>query len=141
MKIAEIIEANINQQLSRFRDDGSTYRGKPMPHYDDSDIFQKYELDSYDDNTDIVNYDVTGIANQDPSINIDNNSLKAAIKNDLQILSPKQQQVLKMRFFQELTHEQIAEYLGVTRSRIRQIEAQAIRKLHKNKQGQVRNFI
>jgi RNA polymerase primary sigma factor len=48
-------------------------------------------------------------------------------------LRPREQEVLRMRFgldgSQEQTLKQVAEVLGVTRERVRQIEARALRRL------------
>lgn len=47
----------------------------------------------------------------------------------LRILSPRAQQIIELRFYQGKLLEEIAAVLKVTRERVRQLEAQAIRKL------------
>jgi transcriptional regulator with XRE-family HTH domain len=44
-------------------------------------------------------------------------------------LTPREQRVLRMRFYEDMTLEATREALGVSRERVRQIEAKAIRKL------------
>lgn len=69
-------------------------------------------------------------------------ALELAIKG----LSPKEVKVLKLRFGfdgkQEMTLEEVGKIFGVTRERIRQIEAKAIKKLqHPNKTKVFKNFL
>ena len=49
--------------------------------------------------------------------------------DNLDILSPRERKVLKMRFGEGKTLAEIAEQLCVTRERVRQLEAKALRKL------------
>ena len=80
--------------------------------------------------------------------------LEAVISHDLQdkihqmlnTLSPKEERILRMRFGlgDETPHtlEEVGQTFGVSRERIRQIEAQALRKLkHPNRSDQLRNFV
>jgi len=48
-----------------------------------------------------------------------------------EVLSPREAAVIKMRFYQDMNLEQIAVAFSVTRERIRQIEAKALRKIRK----------
>ncbi len=90
-----------------------------------------------DDETDslsdfIVDKDTN--APQDEAINYD---LAGHMKDLLSTLSPKEEQVLRMRFGlddgNELTLEEIGAIFNVTRERIRQIETKALRKLRQPK--------
>lgn len=47
----------------------------------------------------------------------------------LDTLTPRESKVIKKRFFEDKTLEEVAKDLGVTRERIRQTEAKALRKL------------
>ncbi len=62
-----------------------------------------------------------------------NQLLKADVKKILKLLSPREQKILKMRFGLDTgrTHtlEEVGKEFGVTRERIRQIEAKALAKL------------
>lgn len=59
----------------------------------------------------------------------------------LATLNPREEKVIKWRFFNEMTLEQIAEHIGVTRERIRQIEIKAIRKLrHRSRFRYLKTF-
>ena len=62
--------------------------------------------------------------------------LKGRINESISVLSPREQKILKMRFglSGERTHtlEDVGQEFGVTRERIRQIEAKALQKLQKH---------
>ena len=64
------------------------------------------------------------------------NALRERISEALQTLTVREQQVLKLRFGlddgEERTLEEVGQIMGVTRERIRQIEAKALRKLKKS---------
>jgi len=66
--------------------------------------------------------------------------MKGHVKESMQYLSPREQKILKMRFGLETgrTHtlEEVGQEFGVTRERIRQIEAKALQKLKKHKETQ-----
>ena len=53
----------------------------------------------------------------------------SAFNESLTELSEREQKVLSLRFEQGLTYERVGKHLGVTRERIRQVEARGIRKL------------
>lgn len=65
--------------------------------------------------------------------------LKGYVKNILVELSPREQKILKMRFGLEdgITHtlEEIGQEFGITRERIRQIEAKALEKIRKHEKS------
>ena len=65
--------------------------------------------------------------------------LREHIKTVLEALSPREQKILKMRFGLEdgksHTLEEVGREFGVTRERIRQIEAKALLKLRRNKES------
>jgi RNA polymerase primary sigma factor len=66
--------------------------------------------------------------------------LKGDVNRFLEVLAPREQKVLKMRFGLETgrTHtlEEVGKEFGVTRERIRQIEAKALQKLKKSEQSE-----
>ena len=66
--------------------------------------------------------------------------LKGHVQEFLQFLSPREQKILKMRFGLEdgRTHtlEEVGKEFGVTRERIRQIEAKALQKIKKHEEPQ-----
>lgn len=60
--------------------------------------------------------------------------LEEYVINILQELNEREQMIIKMRFgieFEEKTLEEIGQYLGITRERVRQLERRAIEKLRK----------
>ncbi|PJF26221.1 MAG: RNA polymerase sigma factor RpoD, partial [Phototrophicales bacterium] len=68
------------------------------------------------------------------------------IKNALGVLSDREREVLEQRFGlvdgQDHTLEEVGRYFGVTRERIRQIEAKALRKLrHPTRSRQLRDYL
>ena len=72
--------------------------------------------------------------------------LKEQIRSALGVLSERERQVLEMRFGlidgQDNTLEEVGRFFGVTRERIRQIEAKALRKLrHPTRSRQLRDYL
>ncbi len=72
--------------------------------------------------------------------------LKDQIRAALGVLSDREREVLEMRFGlqdgQDHTLEEVGKYFGVTRERIRQIEAKALRKLrHPTRSRQLRDYL
>ncbi|NLP35359.1 MAG: sigma-70 family RNA polymerase sigma factor [Clostridiales bacterium] len=73
-------------------------------------------------------------------------SMQMEINKQLQTLNEREQKVLEMRFGlnngQPHTLEQVGNYFGLTRERIRQIEAKALRKLrHPNRSRYLKDFV
>jgi RNA polymerase primary sigma factor len=72
--------------------------------------------------------------------------LKEQIRNALGVLSDREREVLQLRFGlsdgQDHTLEEVGRHFGVTRERIRQIEAKALRKLrHPTRSRQLRDYL
>lgn len=72
-------------------------------------------------------------------------SLRQSLRNVLGTLTPREELVLRMRFgidtAVDLTLEEVGENFSVTRERIRQIEAKALKKLkHPNRKKQLASF-
>ncbi len=81
-----------------------------------------------------------------PSDAVINLSLADKIKRALATLTPREEKVLRMRFGigtkADHTLEEVGQNFGVTRDRIRQIEAKALRKLrHPNRRKELKSFI
>jgi RNA polymerase sigma factor RpoD-like protein len=75
-----------------------------------------------------------------------NRDLRDKIHKMLNTLSPKEERILRMRFGlgEETPHtlEEVGQMFGVSRERIRQIEAQALRKLkHPSRSNNLRSFV
>jgi len=80
-----------------------------------------------------------------PAEAILNVNLKEKMESVLKILTPREEQVIKMRFGlgdgSEHTLEEVGRRFSVTRERIRQIEAKALRKLrHPSRNRTLRDF-
>jgi RNA polymerase primary sigma factor len=74
------------------------------------------------------------------------NSMHEVVKEVLDSLTPREAKVLRMRFGVEMntdhTLEEVGKQFDVTRERIRQIEAKALRKLrHPSRSEQLRSFL
>lgn len=87
--------------------------------------------------------DPGSISPADAMINVD---LKRQTANVLQTLNPREASVIRMRFGLEdgtaRTFEEVGENFHVTRERIRQIEAKALRKLrHSSRSGKLITFL
>ena len=55
--------------------------------------------------------------------------IKNAITQVLSTLTPREERVIRERFFNNKTLEEVGQTFSVTRNRIRQIEAKALRKM------------
>ncbi len=76
----------------------------------------------------------------------DHQLLKEQVRGVLSVLSDREREVLEMRFGlrdgQDMTLEEVGKHFGVTRERIRQIEAKALRKLrHPTRSRQLRDYL
>ncbi len=72
--------------------------------------------------------------------------LREQVKNALAVLSERERQVLELRFGlldgKDHTLEEVGQYFDVTRERIRQIEAKALRKLrHPTRSRHLRDYL
>ena len=81
-----------------------------------------------------------------PSDAVINTSLKKEIEDILKTLTPREEMVIKFRFGigdgSERTLEEVGQIFSVTRERIRQIEAKALRKLrHPSRSKVIKNFL
>ena len=83
---------------------------------------------------------------ENPSIQTSYKLLQEQLRQVLGTLPPREQEVLKMRFGLDdgysLTLEEVGLYFNVTRERIRQIEAKALRRLrHPRRANGLRDYI
>ena len=101
-----------------YNPDGTTYRGSynKMPTLNDpNDIYNRAERVPYKDP-----------AGEDPETD---NSIKQIIQNGLDRLTDDQRKVLILRFWYDMTLQQIGDRFDLSRDRIRQIEAKGLRRL------------
>ncbi|PYS59160.1 MAG: RNA polymerase sigma factor RpoD, partial [Acidobacteria bacterium] len=82
------------------------------------------------------------VSPSDAAINL---NLKEQMAHVLRTLTPREERIIKMRFGlddgSEHTLEEVGQVFSVTRERIRQIEAKALRKLrHPSRSGRFRIF-
>ena len=81
-----------------------------------------------------------------PSDAVSNLNLQELTKKVLATLTPREEQVLRMRFGigerSDHTLEEVGQKFSVTRERIRQIEAKALRKLrHPSRSKKLQSFV
>jgi RNA polymerase sigma factor (sigma-70 family) len=72
------------------------------------------------------------LANQEEAIYIqdfDAQNFKDVLKNQMDYLHPRERKVLQLRYFNELTLEEIGTAMDIGKERVRQIEEKALRKL------------
>ena len=101
-----------------YNPDGTTYRGSynKMPTLNDpNDIYNRAERVPYKDP-----------AGEDPETD---NSIKQIIQNGLDRLTDDQRKVLILRFWYDMTLQQIGDRFDLSKDRIRQIEAKGLRRL------------
>lgn len=109
---ALIAEAHPKQQISLYNPDGVTYRGKPMPTMepdpvDDAEPLSRRPKGSYELNTDPI-------------------EVKKLIMRYWHKLKPNQQRVIKMKYWDEMTYDEIADELNLSKARIGHIENKAL---------------
>ena len=105
---ALLAEAYPKQQLSLYKPDGVTYRGKPMPTMepdpvDDAESLSRRPKGSYELNTDPIEG-------------------KKLIMRYWHKLKPNQQRVIKMRYWDGMTYDEIGDELNLSKPRIGHIE-------------------
>ena len=132
----ELEESNPNQQASLYNPDGTTYRQQKMPHLDNDDPVNKAKGFSDVDDDDLA-YD------QDLDKDVLDSQMKKHIAKMLDTLNPAERQVIALRFGigggKDHRLDQVSDILNVSRERVRQIEAKALRKLrYQMRDGDVR---
>ena len=101
-----------------YNPDGATYRGtyNKMPTLNDpNDIYNRAERVPYQDP-----------AGEDPETD---NNIKQMIQNGLDRLTDDQKKVLILKFWYDLTLQEVAKKLGLSTARIAQIQAKGLRTL------------
>ena len=79
--------------------------------------------------------------NPDPDRTQDQRDICRLITEALGTLTPKEEKVLQLRYFQDCTFEEVGRIFEVTGQRIRQIEAQALRKMkHPSRLDHLRQY-
>jgi RNA polymerase sigma factor (sigma-70 family) len=118
--VTPVTEARPNRQTSTYNPDSDTYNGEKMPTLrpDPADNAEQLRsiasdpLHSYDLDTDSID-------------------AKKLIAKYMKVLLPRHQDVIKMRFMDGMTLEEVAKVFGVHRERIRQIEASSLRAIRR----------
>lgn len=123
----KISEAHPNQQISVYNPDSTTYRQQKLPNTDSADMYSKGEPVRYDlkKHSDINHPD----EKLDP---YEKKELQKLIRDKINLLTPRERQIITFRFFKDKTLEEVAKIFNISRDRVRQIEAKAMRKLRHN---------
>ena len=124
-------EAHPNQQISRYNPDGTTYKGSynKMPILNPDDPV--HNADRYEPEHD-----------EPYEMDFDKEDLKRAIAKGMSDLSDTAKRVLELRFWDNLPLDKVSAELGLSRERIRQIEAKALRQLrHPSRSDRLRPFV
>jgi RNA polymerase primary sigma factor len=106
---------------------------------------QPINADQSSQSTELVNFLVDDSI-PEPVVAASKQLLREQVRNALQFLSERERQVLEMRFGltdgKDHTLEEVGREFGVTRERIRQIEAKALRKLrHPSRSKMLRDYL
>ncbi|MCS7064239.1 MAG: sigma-70 family RNA polymerase sigma factor [Methylacidiphilales bacterium] len=76
---------------------------------------------------------IPDLTSANPDIHVESSDLSNTIAQMLRVLTPREQKLIIMRYGlngdKEMSLEEIGKKMGITRERVRQIEAQALRKL------------
>lgn len=132
-----VAEANPNQQFALWHPETKSYKGSinkiPTSDYaGDNDITTNYrKVDNF------KHSEVNPLHKGDDSIekaerNVNREQLTKLVKAAFNILTPEEKEVLNYRFWHDMTLDSIAQKMSISGSRVRQIEAQAFRKLKKS---------
>lgn len=71
-----------------------------------------------------------------------NSELRDGLDKSLKLLTPREEKVLRMRFFGDCTYREVANDFKISWPRIRQIESRALQKLrHPSKSRELRQYI
>ena len=98
-------------------------------------FFAKYKSEDMDSLDDV---DLT--VNSDD--HIEQLELSNTIRDVLLTLTPREERVIRDRFFNNKTLEEVGHFFTITRTRVRQIEAKALRKLrHPSRSRKLRSFL
>jgi RNA polymerase primary sigma factor len=120
MRYKEITQLKEPTSEANYFKADTTFRQKRLPTLepDPVDNADEFDISKHDQSTD-----------DGPDIDITNAQVRAQVTQMLLKLPPRMERMLRERFFQGLTLDQIGEKYGISRERVRQIEAKALRML------------
>jgi len=125
-----ITEGNPNQQIALYNPDGRTYRGSynKMPTLDPNDPGHQssgYRVDP----------------NKSYETDFDKEDLKRVVARGMSGLTDSDKHILELRFWDDLTYDEIAAKLRIPKEQVKQLEALALRKLkHPKISNTLRSF-
>lgn len=124
-------EASAKQQLAIYNPQGTTYRQQPMPKLEPDPIDQATPLSqlSRDERLDYG-------SQERAETNVDRERLARLMPKVINSLPPRLRTVVQLRFYSDMTLEEIGDYLGVGTERARQLLAKAMRLMRYHKISQ-----
>jgi RNA polymerase sigma factor (sigma-70 family) len=125
-KDKKVSEAYPKQQLTLYKPDGETYRGQPMPTLGTDPVNDADSIDT-----------LRNTPGEDDFI--DPLSAKREVEKYMDRLTEREQQVMKLRYWEGLTFEEVGNDLGVSAGRAQQMEAKIFRKIKYFKLGDERH--
>ncbi len=130
------LRENTNFDLKKVRDLYQVIKQLPE-EYDDENPEHQQNYYRPDDNFHEENTEFG-----DQFENYSRKDLTKVVSRVLATLPPRYERVIRLRFFQDKTLEEIAQEYGVSRDRIRQIEARSLRELkHPSRSRKLRAFL
>ena len=130
------------QQISRYNPDSETYRGT-VNRIPNSNTVNKKDITAKGQRSEFPD----GSYTPDPLANINKEQLEKLINDALGTLSKREEMVLRARFgiepfTQDFNLQQVSDAMGISVTRVRQIEAKALRKLkHPTRSRQLRSMM
>lgn len=71
------------------------------------------------------------VSDSNPMLLLENNDFKSSLENALGFLTPRQESIIRLRFYEDKTLAEVAEIFNVSAPRIRVIEESALRRLRR----------
>jgi RNA polymerase sigma factor (sigma-70 family) len=107
------------------------------PSYTKNDVMFLEDRFSYDSNIDNVCNNVDSELEEYRRQN-----LKQVVTNVLSTLTPREERVIRLRYFYNKTLDEVGQLFSITAPRVRQIECKAMRKLvHPSRSKELKDFL
>ena len=101
------------------------------------DVMRLSTIESYDTINDVSPVIVDNCLEE-----LKRQNLKQVVTKILSTLTPREERLLRLRFFYNKTLREIGEMFNVNSERVRQIEAKALRKLkHRSRSKELKNYL
>jgi RNA polymerase sigma factor (sigma-70 family) len=117
------------KEIRPYDPDSATYRGEKMPSIDPDDMMSRRTYAGEPAHKDLSRFKspVTDIDKAEDRMDLE--KLRSAVRANISTLDPREREFIDLRFFQNMTLEQVGKAMGFGTERARQIEARTLRKL------------